>query len=111
MLSQPFVIFFALGVELQQVVFEELEDHVELVGHLQGLLEFDDIAVCELAQRLYLAQLDALVPVGVFLLELLYCNGFAGLRVCGLVDDPEGAVAQLLRDLVLVHYYLFSWHC
>lgn len=47
----------------------------------------------EFSKGLYLAKLDAFIPVCVFLFHLLYGNDLASFGVCGLVDSTECAVA------------------
>ena len=65
----------ALLAELVEVLLEELEDEVEHVVLADHLLELDDVRVRQLAQRLHLAQLHALLPRIELLLHFLRAGG------------------------------------
>lgn len=80
-------------VHLVQVVVQVLKHHVELLGHQQHLFQLYDVGVIQFPEGLDFSQLDALVPVRIFLLHLLDGHHFAGLDVCRLVDRPEGPVS------------------
>jgi hypothetical protein len=60
------------------------------------LLEFDDVDVLELLEGLELAEIHAILPGSVLLLEFFYCNDFLRLDILCLDDSAERAVANFL---------------
>ena len=95
-----------LRIDLVQVVVQILENHVELLGHQEDLLELDDVAVVELPQGFDLPQLYAFVPAGVLLLHFLDRHHLARLDVGRLVDRSESAIPKSLDRFVFLHLCL-----
>jgi hypothetical protein len=102
-LGELLALLLHLGVDLVEVVIEVLEHHVEFLRNQQHFLQFDYVGVVQFPQRLDLSQLDAFIPVCVFLLHLLDCHHFARFGVRRLVDCSESAVAQGFYRLVFLH--------
>ena len=57
----------------------------------------------EFSKGLYLAKVDAFIPICVFFLHFLDRHDFAGFGVGGLVDGAESAVAEGFYCFVFLH--------
>ena len=92
-----------LRIHLIQIIVQILEHHIQFLRNQQHLLQLYDAGMVQFSKRFYLPQLDALVPVRIFLLHLLDSHHLARLDVGRLVNRPKSTVPQGLYRLILLH--------
>jgi hypothetical protein len=104
--SEPPALFSGIIVNLKQVVLQKIEYKVQLIIYPEDLVQTYQIGVLQLPERLDLSELDALIPVMIFLLHFFDGDDLVLLYVDGFEHGPERAVADRLSDLVLLHILL-----
>ena len=92
------------GVDLQKICLQIIEYHVQLTIGEDNFLQFDDIGMIEFAQRFYLSQCAAFIPIFIFLFHFFYCYYFVIWADC-LEYYSECAIAECSSYLVLLHLY------
>ena len=114
-LGQSAALVLDAFVHLEHVLVCVLEDQEELVVLPQGLLQFDDVLVVQLPERLDLSEADAFVPARVFPFELFY--GHKLLRRHGLseINYAERARVDFLLEspftLKILYLVFIPWSC
>ena len=94
---------FHLGVDLIKVVVEILKDHIELVRYQEHLFELNNVGVIQFPQRFDFSELDAFVPISIFLLHLFDSHHFSRLSISSLVDSTKRTISQCLYRLIFLH--------
>lgn len=91
---------------VEHVALHELEDQVQVIVHANDFFQLHYVGVVELPQGLDLPQAHALIPGKVLLLHFLDGHDLSVLVVGGFGYCSVSAVAEVLCDLVFIHFLI-----